>query len=324
MHRNRFTMRCRAWYARRVDELQAAIDGFSGHVSLAWYDFRRSEHLFLDADRVLPSASLIKLPILALALREAHAGRLDLRKRVAIRMRDRAPGAGVVALLGRGLHLTVEDLLTLMIVISDNSATNRMISLLGIDAINAFCREIGLERTTLVGLLQQPPERQNEEQRGGRLNETSAADMLGLLLQLERGDLLPPEATAIAKRILLAQQDLGGIGRPLPLDALAFERPLRLAAKSGSLAGVRHDAGLVYEPDGTARCALVVMTVGSSDRAEHVDQEGALLIAHASRALCLRPDDGGGFRPDDGSRADAAGAGDRTRAGDSGLAYDRN
>lgn len=269
-------------------DLQPSIDRFSGDVSLAWYDFRRSEHLFLDADRVLPAASLIKLPILGLALREVHAGRLDPTKRLAIRIRDRAPGAGVVRLLRRGLHLTVQDLLTLMIAISDNSATNRVIDLLGIDAVNAFCREVGLERTTLVGLLQQPPDRQNEEQLAGRRNETSAADMLGLLLQLERGDLLPPEETRLAKDILFAQQRTEGIGRYLPLDPDAHERPLRLASKSGWLAGIWHDAGLIYDAAGSPLFALVVMTVGSDDRAEHIEQEGLMLIAEVARALCLR------------------------------------
>lgn len=268
-------------------DLQSSIDRFSGDVSLAWYDFRRSEHLFLDADRILPAASLIKLPILALALREIHAGRLDPTKRLAIRIRDRAPGAGVVSLLRRGLHLTVQDMLTLMIAISDNSATNRVIDLLGIDAVNAFCREIGLERTTLVGLLQQPPDRQNEEQRAGRRNETSAADMLGLLLQLERGDLLPPAESVLAKDMLFAQQRTEGIGRYLPLDPNVHEHPLRLASKSGWLAGVWHDAGLIYDATESPLYALAVMTVGSDDRAEHVEHEGLMLIAEIARTLCL-------------------------------------
>jgi beta-lactamase class A len=270
-----------------VVDLQTSIDRFSGDVSLAWYDFRRSEHLFLDADRILPAASLIKLPILALALREIHAGRLDPTKRLAIRIRDRAPGAGVVSLLRRGLHLTVQDMLTLMIAISDNSAANRVIDLLGVDAVNAFCREIGLERTTLVGLLQQPPDRQNEEQRAGRRNETSAADMLGLLLQLERGDLLPQAESVLAREMLFSQQRTEGIGRYLPLDPNAHEHPLRLASKSGWLAGVWHDAGLIYDATSSPLYALVVMTAGSDDRAEHVEQEGLMLIAEIARTLCL-------------------------------------
>ena len=268
-----------------MDEIERAIEAFSGEVALAWYDFRSSEHVFLDADRPLPAASLIKVPILAAALWAVHRGELDLAKRYAIRIRDRAGGSGVIQTLRRGLHLTVEDLLTLMITISDNTATNRIIDLVGINAVNAFCRGAGLEHTRLVGPLQQPPERQTEAQRAGQVNETSAADMLGILLQLERGDLLPPAATAVAKRILLAQEHREGLGRYLPIDQNAFDRAWQLASKSGWRAGVWYDAGMAYDADGSPVGALVVMTVGSDDRVEHVEHEGLVLIAKIAQGL---------------------------------------
>lgn len=272
-----------------MKEIERAIEAFSGDVALAWYDFRRSEHVFLDADRPLPAASLIKLPILATALRAVHRGELDLAKRYAIRIRDRAGGSGVIQTLRRGLHLTVEDLLTLMITISDNTATNRIIDLVGIDQVNAFCRGVGLEHTRLVGPLQQPPERQTEAQRAGERNRTSAADMLGLLLQLERGDLLPPEETELAKRILLAQEHRDGIGRYLPLDDLAVDDAWQLAAKSGWFPSVWHDAGIVYDASGAPLGALVVMTVASDDRTIHPEHEGLVLIGQIARGL-FQPD----------------------------------
>lgn len=279
-------------------DLQPSIDRFTGEVSLAWYDFRKSEHLFLDADRVLPAAGLITLPILGLALQQSYAGKIDLRKRIAIRLRDRVPGQGILSSLQRGLHLTVRDLLVFMTAHDDHTAANRIIDLLGIDAINAFCRAAGLERTTLAGPLvgtvvgTQPeaPERSSQASRQGDAHETSAADMLGFLMQLERGDLLPPEETALAKEILGAQNHPPvSIGRYLPIDPLAHEQPLRIAAKSGRHAGTRHDAALVYDAAGSPRSALVVMTVGSADRAQHVEQEGALLIAEIARSLCIGP-----------------------------------
>lgn len=276
-----------------MNDIDGAIERFSGEVALAWYDFRRSEHLFLAADRSLPAAHLIKLPILAAALHAAHRGELDLAKRYAIRIRDRADGSGVIGSLRRGLHLTVEDLLTLMITLSDDTATNRIIDLVGIDRINAFSRGAGLEHTRLAEPLQQRPGGGSEAPRAGAPDETSAADVLGLLLQLERGDLLPPEETALAKRILFAQQHKDGIGRYLPLDERAFDRPWRLASKSAWLPGLRHDAGIAYDADGAPLGALVVMTVGSEDRAHHAEQEGAVLIGRIARDL-LRPARGPG------------------------------
>ena len=134
----------------------------------------------------MPSASLIKLPILLTALGGVASGTLDLNERIPVGNHDQVGGSGVLRTLRPGLEPTLHDLLTLMIVVSDNTATNMVIDRVGQGAVNTFCQQHGLYETGLVGKLQLPETEQNEAQRRGGRNHTCAADTLGLLMGLVR------------------------------------------------------------------------------------------------------------------------------------------
>ncbi len=277
------------------DALRAAflreLEGFSGRASIAYQGLTGAApagrgRVAIDADAPMPSTSLIKLAILGCALQAAEDGELDLDRRVALRPEHVVGGNGVLRLLRPGLELTVDDLLTLMIVVSDNTATNLAIDLLGEARIGTWIRDAGLAGTALVGKLQLPEERWNEAQRRGERNRTCAADVLGLLLALERGELLPPRASERMRSILSGQLYTEGIGRRLPIDPEvpdARGRAVRLESKSGCLAGVWHDAAIVRRLDGTPLFALAVLTADAADRAEHWRQEGLLRIAAVAR-----------------------------------------
>lgn len=269
-------------------ELAPLLDAFSGRASLAFHAFPAGPDLLVEADAEMPAASLVKLPILACALAEAEAGRLDPTRRLRVEEGDHAGGDGVLRLLDGGLEPTIHDLLTLMICVSDNTATNLIIDELGPARIGDWLRAAGMARTALVGRLQRPEAERTPAQRRGERNRTSAADVLGLLVGLERGDLLPPRARERMVAILAKGQHTEGIGRYLPIDRADPEAPpapLVLHAKSGVLPGVRHDAALVRYASGAPAFALAVLTDGSRDRDEHVEQEGLLLIARSARLL---------------------------------------
>jgi len=257
---------------------------FSGEVSVACARFGRPESYTYRASAKTPSASLIKLPILLTALEGVASGTLDLSERIPVGSRDQVGGSGVLKTLGAGLGLTLHDLLTLMIVVSDNTATNMVIDRIGQEVVNTFCRQHGLYDTELVGKLQLPETEQNERQRLGERNYTCAADILGLLLSLARGDLLPPPQTEQALAILKQQQYTEALARYLPTDPELDTPVIQVASKSGYLRGVWHDAGIVFR-DGKPLYALAVMTSGSSDARFHFDHEGALLIAEVSRRV---------------------------------------
>jgi beta-lactamase class A len=173
----------------------------------------------------------------------------------------------------------------LMIIVSDNTATNMLIDMLGQDQINHFMQQLGLSQTRLIGKLQLAETQQNEAQKRGERNRTCAADMLGLLVRLERRELLPEELTRTALTILKKQQYTESISRYLPRDAELYDNYVMVASKGGSLRGLWHDAGIVYNRSGKPLYALVVMTEGSSDQSYSWEQEGMMLIARVSRAV---------------------------------------
>ncbi len=272
-----------------TEALEAAllplVEPFSGRVSVALQSFQTPESYTLDATRTMGAASLIKLPLLVHALFEVARGRLDLGKRYSLQNEDRVGGAGVLHVLEPGLTLTLHDLLTLMIVVSDNTATNLVLDILGLDAANAFVHNLGMAQTKLVGKLQLSEERQNEAQRRGMRNATCAADVLGLLVRLVRRELLPDALTDTALAILKKQQFTEALARYLPTDVELNPEHVTVASKSGCLRGLWHDAGIVYSAAGTPLYSLVVMTEGSADRSYSFEQEGVMLIARLSERV---------------------------------------
>jgi beta-lactamase class A len=251
--------------------------GYAGEVGLLVTDLAGRDLYALNPAQGFPSASLIKVPLLVLALEEAQAGRLDLGARVALRAEDRVPGSGVLHDLGAGLALSWQDLLTLMIVVSDNTATNLVIGQLGVDRVNRWLEEQDLIGTRLIGPLQLPPERQNEAQRRGERNRTCARDQVRLLGALARGECLDAAHTALALSMLDRQQLRDILGRYVPRGADGH--PLyRVASKSGELVGVHHDVGVMYTP----RPLVVALLSGSGlDPREHPDNRDVGVLAAA-------------------------------------------
>ncbi|WP_034385671.1 serine hydrolase [Deinococcus sp. YIM 77859] len=258
-------------------DLQAELRarGYGGEVGILITDLAGRELYALQADRIFPAASTIKVPLLILALEEAQAGRLELGERVTLRAEDRVPGAGVLHELGAGLALTWEDLLTLMIVVSDNTATNLVMGRLGIERVNTWLEERKLVGTRLVGLLQLPPEQQNAAQRRGERNHTTPRDQAALLGALTRGELLDPAHTERALAILTRQQFRDLLGRHVPRDAdgaLLY----RVASKSGELRGLHHDVGVLFTP---RPLVAAVLSEGGLDPREHPDNRDTSVLA---------------------------------------------
>lgn len=249
--------------------------GYGGEVGLSVRALDGTALIALHAERVFPAASTIKVPLLVLALERAQSGHLDLDGRVVMQDADRVPGAGVLHELSGGLALTWRDVLTLMIVVSDNTATNLVIGALGVDRVNAWLDAGGYGHTRLVGKLQLPPEQRNAAQRRGERNRTTAHEQTRILTRLARGELLDAEYTATALDILSRQQYRDLIGRRVP------RRPdgtllYRLCSKSGELAGVHHDVGVLYTP---RPLVVALLSEGGTDPREHPDNRDVTLLA---------------------------------------------
>ena len=119
-------------------QITTIAENLIGTLGLAWKNLSSGEEFYHNADEVFPAASIIKLHILVEVLRQAEQGMLSLTEEITITNPDKVGGAGVIQALHTGLSLPVCDLAALMIIVSDNTASNLLIKLAGIDKINVF------------------------------------------------------------------------------------------------------------------------------------------------------------------------------------------
>lgn len=253
------------------------LRGFAGKAGLVVADLDGQVLYALNPDRAFPAASTIKVPLLIRMLELAQAGQVDLGACVVMQDADRVPGSGVMHELQGGLALTWLDVLTLMIIVSDNTATNLVIEKLGVNAFNAWLDAHGWTSTRLIGKLQLPPEQRNEAQRRGERNRTTPREQVQMLQQLASGHLLDAQHTETALAILSRQQYRDLIGRRVPRVNEA-DLLYRLCSKSGELNGVHHDVGILYTP---RPLVIALLSEGGLDVREHPENRDILLLADA-------------------------------------------
>lgn len=139
--------------AADVKQLEAKIEivrgGFHGHMAVYMKNLANGEEIALDADRVQETFSVIKVPIMTEVLRQAESGAFSLSNRVELKAEDRRWPSGVLYALDPGLRPTIKDLLTLMITISDNTATDMLGDKVGRANVTKTMRALGLEKTTI-------------------------------------------------------------------------------------------------------------------------------------------------------------------------------
>ena len=221
----------------------------------------------LDADASFPSASIIKLAILWSYFRAIDGGELDPAERWTLASEAAVEGTGVLRFLDGGLRLTLLDLATLTMIVSDNTATNALIDRLGIERIQADLGALGLPNTALRRKMFD-----FEARARGLDNVTTPRDTARLLCRFALGDGLAPASAERARRILLAQQLNAGLPAPLPSGTPC-------AHKTGNLPGLLHDAGWLEHADGR-RVVVAAFTDGLRN-----DGDGAVALARVGEAV---------------------------------------
>lgn len=251
----------------RIGAIARAIDGVLGVYA---QDLRTGVEVAYNADTVFPTASVMKIPIIYELYRQAEAGQVDLGRRIVFGAEHMVPGSGVLQDLDTGLNPTLKDLATLMITVSDNAATDLVIEQIGLDTIAATLQGLGLSQTTVlltvrellystVGLDTANPAHTyalyQERSTAGVIdwgcrayadednNLTTPREMARLLAGIEHRDGLSAASCAAIIDILKRQKYGDRIPQQLPEGTV-------VAHKTGSLRGIRNDAGIVYAPDG--------------------------------------------------------------------------
>lgn len=204
-------------------------------VNMAVQSLGDSSGLFMQgADDRVPSASVIKLPIMIEAMEQVKAGRLDLDEIHILTDAEKVGGDGVLKTYSHRSRVSYRDLLRLMMIYSDNTATNIFINELGMDAINERIQALRLEKSQLNRVMMD-----TLAVRQGRENYVTARDMNTLLTRIYRNEVATPELCAQMLTILKQNEDTATIPSRLPKGTM-------VAHKTGTLSYIRGDAAIVY------------------------------------------------------------------------------
>ncbi len=222
----------------------------------------------INPGRLFPTASVFKIPVMVEVYRQADEGRFRLADRLPMADPQRVIGSGVMQKLDNGLAMTIRDLVMLMIIISDNTATNMLLDLVGAENTTATMRRLGLADIHVVLNLPQlfahsfglkldplpgyPAMQAAMRERNmdydalsfassDRNTTCSAADMAALSAMIQQGRAGSPAACADMMTILRAQQLRDRVPRYLPTGAVGN--------KTGTFRGIRNDAGVMLRSD---------------------------------------------------------------------------
>lgn len=214
-------------------KIQEELINFYGRVGLA-IEIEDTKSIYLNSQEVFQSASLIKIPILLSLLHAHHKGEINIQKQVTISDENKVGGSGVLQALSNGIVLSIKDLMTLMIIVSDNTATNVLIDLMGVEAINAAFQEIGLKRTKLNRKMMDFAAISQ-----GLDNQTTPEEIIYCLKLVNKyNGHFGINGINTAKEILKYQQ----FREKLP--ALVDENKIIVFNKTGELSNVEHDCAI--------------------------------------------------------------------------------
>jgi len=216
---------------KSILDIDRSLDGVMG---VAIVDLTDGHKYLLHANDIFPQASSIKICVLAELYRQAQQGKLKLTDLYTVNAADLVQDSDIMGGLTPGVtKITLRDLATIMVAVSDNSATNVLIDRVGMDNVNAFLNAQGLRDTRLRRKMMDL-----KAATEGRENVSTPNEMLNLLQALYRGEILNKEMTADFFKVLSTHKD-SWIPRNLPDD-------LKIADKHGALEGVRNDSGVIF------------------------------------------------------------------------------
>jgi beta-lactamase class A len=236
---------------------------------------RSYEH---NGESEFESASVIKIAVLTEAMAGVREGRVDLAERWDLTTENKADGSGTLLVLDPGLNPTWNDLATLMIGPSDNTATNAWIRRLGIEPINARMASLGFSHIRLFGTIPMLSQKDEEPSpwKGFRLGTLTPHDVSEWMTSVAKGQLLDAASSKRIFEYLDKDPSRLRIARRFPPGDL-------WAGKTGSMSGVRNDAGILRTKKG--RFVLVIFTDGTKAEGFGPDHPAVIAIADLAKAI---------------------------------------
>jgi beta-lactamase class A len=261
-----------ALWLKLQEELRQVDQNLDGVMGLAVKDLTSDETFFIHGDEIMPQASSIKVAVLADFYLQAQQGKLKLTEEYVVRAPDLVAGSDIMSGLTPGVtRLTLRDLATMMVAVSDNSATNVLIRRLGMENVNAMLESMGFHATRLRR------EMMDLKAAGeGRENVSTPREMMTLLETIYRGKLLNKEMTADFIKMLSTHKE-SSLLQGLPDDVVAANKP-------GELEAVRNDSGIVLLKERPyILCVMTTYLKNEKDGAAAIRKISALTFSYFDR-----------------------------------------
>lgn len=239
------------------DRIMDIIRCNTGNIAVAVENLSAGGTLMINESMIFPSASTIKLVVMSEILREVKEGKHRLDEKIILTNNVKTGGDGILKELDSGHAFTLKEIITLMIILSDNTAANILIDMAGMDNINAMAQKLGLRGTRIQRRMMD-----SAAAKEGRENLTCAADMCQVLKLIYEGRNIDEKYSGIMLDILKRQQVGGRLNLYLPDDIV-------MAHKTGDLDRLEHDVGIIYHPNCTyIICVLTNNTDTNKDGRE--------------------------------------------------------
>jgi beta-lactamase class A len=275
-----------AWPANASDleqKLQQLVASHHGKVALYAKNLTTGQSVSLDPMRPVQTASVIKLPLMLQAFEQVKAGRLKLSTPVVLTKDNQVPGSGMLSLLDPGLKLTLKDTITLMMTLSDNTATNMLIDVVGLEPTNEMLAHMGLKNTYFYKKVYKPAQGpMPADQKEFGLGKTTAEEMAKVMESIYRCDLGDRPLCLDMITVMRNQQYRDMLPRYLERKD-ASEELSAIADKIGALDDVRNDVALVYTRRGPV--VIAIFTYQNEDQSWTPENKAEILIGRLARAI---------------------------------------
>jgi beta-lactamase class A len=236
-------------WAGMIDELGRTSEAYRGRVGIYLKDLHTGKTWEYNADQLFPSASLIKVPIMAAVFEKIKLGSITLDTQIKLTRKGRVGGSGSLKWVREGTSLSVMEIIYKMITESDNTATKMLIDYVGMEYLAATFARLGLEHTNITpeGMSLTSGRVRNE-------NFTTAREMAGLLERIYGGELVNRDASEFMLDVLKHTKSRSRLRKGLPLG-------WEIGHKTGLLRKSCHDVGIVFSPRGDFVIAVLTSNV---------------------------------------------------------------
>jgi beta-lactamase class A len=278
-------------------QLQALTETHHGHVTLYAHDLNSGKMVAINADTPVPTASVIKLAVLFEALKQIQEGKAHFDDKLTLTKSNQVEGSGVLMFFDVPQALTLKDVLTMMVIVSDNTATNLAIDRLGLKNIDDRIQWLGMKDTWLYKKVSMPPVGpMAADQKQFGLGKTTAREMANVMERLATCNLNAPGNTAkptaqdeqlCAAAIHMLKNQFYRNSIPRYLETIdTTEGESKIANKTGALDEVRNDVGVVFARNGPV--VISEFTYGNQDKSWTPDNDAEVLLAKLAKVILDR------------------------------------